>query len=103
MAAVGKGQQSDEFSVGICVKDSGGPYDLGFRRRLVALCEAADIPYQLDVYPYYNSDGGRAWRAGADLVVGLVGPGVDASHNYERTHQQSLEANARLIAAYLLS
>jgi putative aminopeptidase FrvX len=103
MAAVGKGQQSDEFSVGLCVKDSGGPYDLGFRRRLVALCEANDIPYRLDVYPYYGSDGEAAWRAGADLIVGLVGPGVDASHNYERTHQDSLEASARLIVEYLLS
>lgn len=103
MAAVGKGQQSDEFSVGLCVKDSGGPYDLGFRRRLVALCKVNDIPYRLDVYPYYGSDGEAAWRAGADLIVGLVGPGVDASHNYERTHQDSLEASARLIVEYLLS
>jgi putative aminopeptidase FrvX len=103
MAAVGEGQQSDEFSVGICVKDSGGPYDLGLRRRLVALCETAGIPYRLDVYPYYGSDGEAAWRAGADLIVGLIGPGVDASHSYERTHQESLEASVRLIVAYLLS
>jgi putative aminopeptidase FrvX len=103
MAAVGKGQRSDEFSVGLCVKDSGGPYDLGFRRRLVALCEVSDIPYRLDIYPYYGSDGGAAWRAGADLIVGLIGPGVDASHSYERTHQDSLEASVRLIVEYLLS
>ena len=103
MAAVGEGQQSDEFSAGICVKDSGGPYDVGFRRRLIALCEAADIAYRLDVYPYYGSDGEAAWRAGADLIVGLIGPGVDASHNYERTHQDSLQASARLIVEYLLS
>jgi putative aminopeptidase FrvX len=103
MAAVGEGQQSDEFSVGICVKDSGGPYDLGFRRRLVGLCEKANIPYGLDVYPYYGSDGEAAWRAGADLAVGLIGPGVDASHGYERTHKDSLEASARLVVEYLLS
>jgi putative aminopeptidase FrvX len=103
MAAVGEGQQSDEFSAGICVKDSGGPYDLGLRQRLVALAEAADIPYRLDVYPHYGSDGGAAWRAGADLAVGLIGPGVDASHGYERTHQDSLEASIRLIVEYLLS
>ena len=102
MAAVGEGQQSDEFSVGICVKDSGGPYDLGLRRRLVTLCETAGIPYRLDVYPYYGSDGEAAWRAGADLIVGLIGPGVDASHSYERTHQESLGASARLVVAYLL-
>jgi putative aminopeptidase FrvX len=89
--------------VGICVKDSGGPYDLGFRRRLVGLCEKANIPYGLDVYPYYGSDGEAAWRAGADLAVGLIGPGVDASHGYERTHKDSLEASARLVVEYLLS
>jgi putative aminopeptidase FrvX len=103
MAAVGEGQRSDEFSVGICAKDSGGPYDIDFRSRLVALCESAAIPYQLDVYPYYGSDGGAAWRAGADLAVALVGPGVDASHSYERTHQDSLKASACLIVQYLLS
>ena len=103
MGAVGDGLQGDEFSVSICVKDSGGPYDLGFRRRLVALCEAADIPYCLDVYPYYGSDGEAAWHAGADLIVGLIGPGVDASHSYERTHQDSLAASVRLLVEYLLS
>lgn len=103
MAAVGEGQQSDEFSVGICTKDSGGPYHLGFRRNLVALCEAHGIPYRLDVYPSYGSDGGAAWRAGADLAVGLIGPGVDASHSYERTHQDSLRASACLIIQYLLN
>jgi putative aminopeptidase FrvX len=103
MAAVGEGQQSDEFSVGICAKDSGGPYDLDLRRRLVSLCEAAGIPYHLDIYPYYGSDGAAAWRAGADLVIGLMGPGVDASHGYERTHQESLSASAHLIHQYLQS
>ena len=103
MGAVGEGLQGDEFSVSICAKDSGGPYDLGFRRRLVALCEAADIPYRLDVYPYYGSDGEAAWRAGADLIVGLIGPGVDASHSYERTHQDSLAASVQLLVEYLLS
>ncbi len=103
MAAVGEGQQSDEFSVGICVKDSGGPYDLDLRRRLVTLCEQANIPYKLDVYPHYGSDGEAAWRAGADLVVGLIGPGVDASHSYERTHQDAIEASVRLVAEYLLN
>ena len=36
------------------------------------------------------------------LRVGLVGPGVDASHAYERTHKDSLEHTAHLIGQYLL-
>lgn len=102
MAAAGGEQASDEFSVGICAKDSGGAYHLGLRRKLERLAEAEGIPYRTDIYPYYGSDGEAAWRAGADLRVALIGPGVDASHSYERTHTASLEATAQLIAAYLL-
>jgi putative aminopeptidase FrvX len=103
MAAGGEGQNSDEFSCGICVKDSGGPYHIEMRRKLVELAQNADIPYKLDVYPFYNSDGVAALHAGSDLRVGLIGPGVDASHAYERTHQDSLAATARLIVEYLLA
>ncbi len=103
MAAVGEGQNSDEFSCGICVKDSGGPYHIEMRRKLVELAQNADIPYKLDVYPFYNSDGVAALHAGSDLRVGLIGPGVDASHAYERTHQDGLVATARLIVEYLLA
>ena len=103
MAAAGKDQNSDEFSVGICAKDSGGPYHLGLRRELERLAAANDIPYKVDTYPSYGSDGEAAWRAGADLKVALIGPGVDASHSYERTHWDSIEATAQLIVAYLLS
>ena len=101
MAAVGSGQQSDEFSVGVCVKDSGGPYHPEMRRRIVQLAEAADIPYSLDIYPYYRSDGEAYWVAGGDVKVGLVGPGVDASHAYERTHEESVIHTARLLAEYI--
>jgi putative aminopeptidase FrvX len=103
MAAVGESQNSDEYSVGICVKDSGGPYHLEMTRKLIALAEQARIPYRLDTYPYYGSDGEAFWRAGGDVIVGLIGPGVDASHHYERTHQDSLVATAMLIAEYLIA
>ncbi len=103
MAAVGSGQNSDEFSVGICVKDSGGPYHLGMRRKLVALADANAVPYKLDIYPHYGSDGEAFWRAGGDVAVGLIGPGVDASHSYERTHMDGVRATASLIAHYMLA
>ena len=103
MAAVGPGQNSDEFSVGICVKDSGGPYSLEMRQQLVQLCQSAEIPYKLDIYPYYGSDVGPVWRSGADVIAGLIGPGVDASHHYERTHVDSLVATMRLIIEFMLA
>lgn len=101
MAAVGPGQASDEFSACICVKDSGGPYHPDMNRKLRDLATEAGIPHTVDIYPYYGSDGEAYWRAGGDVRVGLVGPGVDASHNYERTHRDSLERTAQLLAEYL--
>lgn len=101
MAAIGEGQSSDEFSVTVCAKDSGGPYDLVLRRKLVDLARAEGITHQVDIYPFYGSDAGAALRAGGDFAHGLIGPGVDASHSYERTHQDALVNTAHLIVAYL--
>jgi putative aminopeptidase FrvX len=101
MAAVGRGQESDEFNVTVCVKDSGGPYHVDMTRRLTRLADEVGLPYKLDIYPYYGSDGEAYWRAGGDVRVGLIGPGVDASHNYERTHLDALVRTAQLIVEYL--
>jgi len=103
MAAVGEGQTSDEFHATLCVKDSGGPYHHGLSQRLRKLADDHGIPYKVDIYPYYGSDGEAYWRAGGDVAVGLIGPGVDASHSYERTHLDALIATAQWVAAYLLS
>jgi len=102
MAAIGEGQASDEFHSTLCVKDSGGPYHPDLSQRLRQLAEANGIAYKVDIYPHYGSDGEAFWRAGGDVAVALIGPGVDASHNYERTHLQALEATTRWIMAYLL-
>ncbi len=103
MAAVGQGQTSDEFHATLCVKDSGGPYHHGLSQKLRALADANGIPYRVDTYPYYGSDGESFWRAGGDVAVALIGPGVDASHNYERTHTEALLATVNWTNAYLLS
>jgi putative aminopeptidase FrvX len=102
MAAVGEGQASDEFHATLCVKDSGGPYHHGLSQRLRLLADSYDIAYKVDIYPYYGSDGEALWRAGGDLAVALIGPGVDASHNYERTHLDALVATTQWLMAYLL-
>ena len=102
MAAVGEGQESDEFHATLCVKDSGGPYHHGLSNKLRALADEHEIPYKVDIYPYYGSDGEAFWNAGGDVAVALIGPGVDASHNYERTHTEALVATTNWILAYLL-
>ena len=103
MAAVGEGQTSDEFHATLCVKDTHGPYHHGLSQKMRELGDKFKIPYKVDIYPYYGSDGEAYWRAGGDVAVALIGPGVDASHNYERTHQEALAATTRWIMAYLLS
>lgn len=103
MAAVGEGQTSDEFHATLCVKDSGGPYHHGLNQRLRQLAERHEIPHKVDIYPHYGSDGEAYWRAGGDVAVALIGPGVDASHNYERTHTEALQATTNWILAYLLA
>jgi len=103
MAAVGEGQASDEFHATLCVKDSGGPYHHGFSQRLRELAKQYQIPHKVDIYPFYGSDGEAYWRAGGDVAVALIGPGVDASHNYERTHLDALVATTQWLLAYLLS
>jgi putative aminopeptidase FrvX len=103
MAAIGEGQASDEFNATLCLKDSGGPYHHDLSRKLRALAEKHKIAYKTDIYPFYGSDGEAFWHAGGDVAVALIGPGVDASHNYERTHTQALEATANWILAYLLT
>jgi len=102
MAAVGPGQESDEFHATICVKDSGGPYHHGLSNKLRNLADQYEIPYKVDIYPYYGSDGEAFWRAGGDVAVALIGPGIDASHNYERTHTDALVATTNWLLAYLL-
>ncbi len=101
MGVVGDGVAGDEFSVSICVKDSTGPYDLELRQRLVKLAQKNKVNYKLDVFPFYGSDGSAALRAGLDAKVGLIGPGVSASHGNERTHLKGLDATCKLLLAYL--
>ena len=103
MAAVGDGQTSDEFHTTLRVKDTAGPYHHGLSERLRTLAETYEIPHKVDIYPYYGSDGEAFWRAGGNVAVALIGPGVDASHNYERTHTEALVATTQWCLAYLLN
>lgn len=101
MGVVGDSCEGSERVCSICAKDSGGPYDYHVRKDLVQLAEAHSIPHAVDVYPYYSSDGTAALRAGADVRVGLIGPGVAASHGMERGHVDGIAATVDLCMAYI--
>lgn len=102
MAVVGKGQESDEFHATLCIKDGGGVYHEGLNKKLRLLAGQHGLPYKTDVYVFYGSDGEAFWRAGGDVALALIGPGIDASHNYERAHMEGLVATTNWIMAYLL-
>ena len=103
MGVLGEPCEGSEVRCSICAKDTSGPYDYAMRKKLVNLAEEKSIPHSVDVYPYYGSDGSAALRAGNDFRVGLIGPGVAASHGVERTHVKGIEATIDLCLAYIES
>ena len=101
MAVIGEGCAGREDAVSICVKDSTGPYDFTVTNKLRELAMNNNIDFETDIYPYYGSDGSAALNAGYDVRVGLIGPGVSASHGVERTHEKALEETYKLTKLYI--
>lgn len=102
MGCPGLDQNSSEYSVCICAKDSTGPYDLDLRKKLTDICKKENIDYKIDLYPHYGSDASAALRAGYDIKTALIGAGIFASHGYERTHMDSILNTLDLIIKYCI-
>jgi len=101
MGCIGLDLSCSEYDVSICAKDSSGPYDYEFTSRLINLAKDAELNYAVDIYPFYGSDASAAVRAGHDVVTGLIGPGVTASHGMERSHMSACENAFKLLCLYL--
>ena len=101
MGVVGDDLETDEYKVSICAKDSGGPYDYDITTALIQLAKKNNLQYAVDVYPFYGSDADVALTSGHDYRHGLIGPGVAASHGYERTHKEGLLNTMKLIKVYI--
>ena len=102
MGCVGDGLSCTEKQVSICVKDSGGPYSYEVVGKLLDAAKKADVDYAADVYPMYGSDVEATLRSGYDIRHGLIGPGVYASHGYERSHIDGVYNTVKLLASYLV-
>ena len=61
--------------------------------------EGAD--YSVDVYPHYGSDVETTLYSGFDIRHGLIGPGVYASHCYERSHRDGVKTTLLVLKGYL--
>ena len=101
MGCVGKGLECTECQVSICSKDAHGPYHYDVVSSLIAAAKRTGLDYAVDVYPFYGSDADAALTAGLDARHGLIGPGVYASHGYERSHKKGVSNTFWLLRAYL--
>ena len=101
MGCVGDGLACTEWQVSICAKDSGGPYSYQLVGKLIEAAKKTDTDYAVDVYPYYGSDVEATLRAGFDIRHGLIGPGVYASHGYERSHIDGVFSTLKVLCGYL--
>jgi hypothetical protein len=98
-----EGQNTSEFGVTVAMMDSAGPFDWHLTRHLLGLARENRIEHARDVFRYYRSDAASALEAGNDIRTALLCFACDASHGWERTHEDSLVALARLLAAQMLS
>lgn len=101
MGCVGDGITCTERQVSICAKDSAGPYSYVLTGKLINAAKERGADYAVDVYPHYGSDVEQTVRAGYDIRHGLIGPGVYASHGYERSHYDGVENTLKVLEGYL--
>ena len=101
MGCVGEGLSCTERQVSICAKDSAGPYSYEVVGKLIEAAKKTGADYAVDVYPFYSSDVDVTLGAGFDLRHGLIGPGVYASHGYERSHMDGIYNTLKVLCGYL--
>ena len=101
MGCVGSGLSCTEKQVSICAKDSGGPYSYDVVGKLIEAGKKTGADYAIDIYPMYGSDVEATLRSGYDIRHGLIGPGVYASHGYERSHIDGVYNTLKVLCGYL--
>ncbi|MBQ1391888.1 MAG: M42 family metallopeptidase [Firmicutes bacterium] len=101
MGCVGTGLSCKEEMVSICTKDGSGVYNHHVVNNLIRAAKECEANYAVDIYPRYSSDASCALRVGYDVRAGLIGPGVYASHGYERSHVDGLGETFKLLVQYL--
>ena len=101
MGCVGDGLTCTEKQVSICAKDSSGPYSYEVVGKLIDAAKKTGADYAVDVYPFYSSDVDVTLSAGLDIRHGLIGPGVYASHGYERSHMDGVLNTLKVLCGYL--
>ena len=97
----GKDAHGDEKKVNIIAKDSRSPYDYTLRKKLQEAADKNKIQYTVGVHNRYGSDATTAILQGFDFKYACIGPNVDATHHYERCHNDGIVETIKLLIAYL--
>lgn len=101
MGCVGDDLDGEERKVSICAKDGRSPYDYALTSELIAAAKDSGADYAVDVFTNYGSDADASLTAGYDVRHGLIGPGVFASHGYERSHKKGVLSTLKLLGAFV--
>ena len=99
--AAGEDAHGDEKKTNIVAKDSKSPYDYTLRKKLQEVADKNKIQYTVGVYNRYSSDATAAISQGFDFKYACIGPNVDATHHYERCHNDGIVETIKLLIAYL--
>ena len=97
----GEDAHGDEKKMQIIAKDSRSPYDFTLRKKLQETADKNNIKYTVGVYNRYGSDATTAILQGFDFKYACIGPNVDATHHYERCHNDGIVETVKLLIAYL--
>ena len=102
IACIGPEQTSSEKKVSVFCKDSRFPYNTELTRELEECAQRSEADYVPDIFtPHYGTDADPALTAGYDIRHAAIGPGVRASHGYERTHIDAIKNTYILLAGYI--
>ncbi|WP_315322577.1 M42 family metallopeptidase [Fusobacterium pseudoperiodonticum] len=97
----GEDAHGDEKKVNIIAKDSRSPYDYTLRKKIQEVADKNKIQYTVGVHNRYGSDATTAILQGFDFKYACIGPNVDATHHYERCHNDGIIETIKLLIAYL--
>ena len=100
---MGDDQQTDEYTVSICVKDASGPYHYDFRQHLVAWRKNKTFHLSWISIHFMVRMLQQPCLQVQNSKHALLGAGIESSHSYERTHIDSVVATERMVDAYLKS
>lgn len=102
IACIGPEQTSSERKASVFCMDSRFPYNKDMIKELEESAKKAGADYVPDIFtPHYGTDADPALVAGYDIRHGAIGPGVRASHGYERTHIDAIKNTYKLLAQYV--